>query len=740
VSELAAAPEDGAVDGGHPAAVQSVDGGAQGGPEHGGSHVSAADPHAIDADPVSDDDPGPASAADVLRALRRATATMNVTDGDNYVLLDGDRRSAPLREVDVALSEPVRHAFVDPEGWDHVRTAYRDRRLILLSGHPGHGRVAAAIRLLQTPSNRRIYHLDPDADLHRFPHWLGTGAAGGARFLLCYPPGRPPLEGGILRQTATALEQRDARMVITVDSHVVPTDDDVRAFVVPLGRPPSRDGVLASHLRWRLSERPETDAGAADRILASEEMRTFLGDAMPGDAPVRAAANLAAMIDQHFDGIAVDMARLRDRQTDRAVEGVDVWFSGLPDVRTRSLAIALSILNGLSYEQVARAATELSDALDGPPQVVAAAMPMLRPPWRDPFATTLREHLRTLRARTRLETEPGSFGPTVIEVIEYIDADRPRMVLNHVWHQYQLQRPLLDWLKELATNPHEDIRAYAGTALGVLATYAFDFVYAHALRDMATGDNRWARDVVAYAMRIPARDERLFPLVRRAANRLHGNPLPQARATSARIRGLALGPPNASKALEFLDMLALVNDRRVASAIADSLADLLVDDEDGHGPQVLRQVVTWQDDRRRTLTGQYVFHQLAASVITNVDMTKSDAARLDWHVWPELLLLADRRRELRPLLVGAWARVLNSGTMPARVITALDNWAGLAESYPEVRVAFVRLMVATAATSPRTRAIVLRHATRWDAPDEVFPMPETATAVETALNARNDAP
>jgi len=121
-------------------------------------------------------------------------------------------------------------------------------------------------------------------------------------------------------------------------------------------------------------------------------------------------------------------------------------------------------------------------------------------------------------------------------------------------------------------------------------------------------------------------------------------------------------------------------------------------------------------------------------------MTKSDATRPDWHVWPALLLLADRRRELRPLLVKAWARVLNSGTMPTRLITALDSWAGLAESYPEVRVAFVRLMVATAAISPRTRAIVLRHAVRWNAPDEVFPMPETAVAVETALNARNDAP
>ena len=745
MSEAAAGTADGGrLDGGQGAAPDAAGGGPS-----GGTDASDLDPNAIDADRPSGADTAPAPAADVLRALRRA-ASMYVrgdqVGGNKYVLLVGDRRSAPLREVDAALSEPVRHAFVDPTDWDSTRTAFRDRRLILLKGKPGHGRVAAAIRLLQTPPNRRIYRLDREVDLYRFPHWLDSDAAGanplplGAGFLLCDPVGKTALEGRILHRIATALDQRDARMVITVDANLVPGDDDVRDFIVPLGRPPAREAVVASHLRWRLGRRPDADAGAADRILAADSMRAFLHDTVPVDAPVKAAATVALMIDQQFDGIAVNMARLREQQAGRVVDEFDIWFGALPDVRARSLAIALAVLNGLPYEHVARAAGRLSDALDGPPQVVADAMPMLRPPWRDPFARTLREHLRMLRARTRLETEPGNFGPTVVEVVEYIDADRPRTVLDHVWHQYQLQRPLLDWLRGLAADPHEDVRTYAGTALGVLATYAFDFVYAYALREMSTDDSRWAHDVVAYALRMPARDEKLFPLVRRAANRLHGDSRPQARATSARIRGLALGPLNVTTALQFLDMLALVNDWRVASAIADSLADLLVDDEEKHGPDVLRQVVIWQDDRRRTLTGQYVFHQLAGSVITNVDMTKNDATRPDWHVWPALLLLADRRRELRPSLVRAWARVLNSGTMPDRVINAVDNWAGLAESYPEVRIAFVRLMVATAATSPRTRAIILRHAARWDAPDEVFPNPETTAAVETALKARNDVP
>jgi hypothetical protein len=121
-------------------------------------------------------------------------------------------------------------------------------------------------------------------------------------------------------------------------------------------------------------------------------------------------------------------------------------------------------------------------------------------------------------------------------------------------------------------------------------------------------------------------------------------------------------------------------------------------------------------------------------------MTKEDAVQSDWHTWPALLYMADRRRDLRPPLIGIWSRVLNSGQMQDRVEQALDNWASYAESYEEVRTAFVRLMSATAATSPRTRTIILRHAARWHAPDEVFPMPDTADAVEKALKARIDAP
>jgi hypothetical protein len=529
-------------------------------------------------------------------------------------------------------------------------------------------------------------------------------------------------------------------MVLTLDTDLVLNDDEARDFTVSLGRPQPHRAVLESHLRWRLSERFDSEAAPAmtAHILDDEQVGELIRAALDDAVPVKLAANLALMIDQQFDGERVDLDRLRRQLDERVVEDFDIWFGALPDVPARSMAIALAVLNGLPYEQVARAARSLADLLDGPPQVVSDGTPRLQPPWRDPFTLTRREMLRMLRARSRQKTELGDFGRTPIEVIEYIDRDRPRSVLDHVWHQYQFQRPLLDWLRDLATNPSLDVRTYAGTALGVLSTYAFDFVHSYALREMATDDNPWSWDVAAYALRIPAQDSRLYPLVRRMANRLHGNTAqPQAQAASARIRGLALGPVNLPGALQMLDRLVMVDDWRVAWAIGNSLADLLVEDEDKYGPELLRRIAQWQVDPRRTISGQYIFQFVANNVLTYVDHGKGTSREVS-QIWPGLLSLADRQPELRQVLIACWIRVLNSGAMEPAVAAALNNWADWAESFDEVRTAFVRMLTALAATSPRTRAIVLRHAESWVWPDTLFPLPDTAAAVMEALKARTD--
>jgi hypothetical protein len=420
---------------------------------------------------------------------------------------------------------------------------------------------------------------------------------------------------------------------------------------------------------------------------------------------------------------------------------VGAWFAALPDVRTRSLAIALAVLDGLSYESVVRAAGRLTELLDGPPQVVAPASPMLQPPWHDPFEGARPDRLGQLRARTRLVTVQGAYGRRPTEIVEYVDDGRAGALLEHVWHSYDMHRPLLGWLAELAHDDDADVRIWSGTTLGLFATYAFDLVHGTVLQRMTTAESRTSRDVVAYAMRVPAAEVRLMPLVRRVSNRLHGNAgSPLGQACGARIRAIAFGPLGIAPVLEKLDRLAILDDHRIATAIGDSMGDLIAQDVAVNAPIVLRHLAGWFEDRRRNRTAQWVFHELANALRTDIDHPALDSARPSYVTWPTLLLLADQRPELRPLLIGMWGRLFNSGEFAGRIADAMDNWASWAESYDEVRTAFARLLSATAALSPRTRTLVLRQTARWLHVEELFPLPLTAHAVENALNARNDAP
>jgi hypothetical protein len=666
-------------------------------------------------------DPGgpPPNAVTVQRRLREAAGMLlrgDVAGVDKLVFLVGDREPAPLRELSHLRQEQVRHAFVKPERWRDTLAAASGRQLIVLTGEPGRGRTTAGVSWLQTTETGPIYQLDRHTDLRRFATWLAAdGPSGG--FVLTDPV--DALDG--LDQIAAALDKRDARMVIT---HPSGGGD----HIVGLGAAPPPAAILERHLRWRLG----TDA---ERALADPAIRELAAE----DPTAADPADLALAIAQQYDGGPLDADRLRHRQTGH--DDVAVWFAGLPDVRTRSLAIALAALNGLSYESVLRAAARLTELLDGPPQVVAPASPMLQPPWHDPFDRARPDRLRVLRARTRQVTVQGTFGRTPTEIVEYADEGRPGALLEHVWHSYGMHRPLLAWLAEVAHDADTDVRIWAGTTLGLYATYAYDLVWTSVLQRMTSAESRTTRDVVAYALRVPAAEARTMPLVRRVSNRLHGNAgQPLGQACGARVRALGFGPNGIEAVLEKLDRLAILDDYRIATAIGDSLGDLMAQDVDTRAPIVLGHLAGWFEDRRRNRTAQWVFHEMANALRTDIDYPKTDAARPSYVTWPSLLLFADQRPELRPLLIGMLGRVLNTGEFPGRVNDAMDNWASWAESYDDVLLAFVRLLTAVAALSPRTRTLVLRHTARWLHVEELFPLPVTAHAVEKALNARNDAP
>ncbi|OJF10068.1 hypothetical protein [Couchioplanes caeruleus] len=673
--------------------------------------------------------------------LRKASDMLiggDLVGGDKLIMMLGGREPAPLQRLGTQLSDPVRYAWVEPQDWDRVRAACHGKRLVILRANPHQGKVAAAIRLLQSPSDRHIYSLDRNVDLHALPAWLETDASGdnalpkGAGFLLCEPVGWDGVEGWMLQQLAAALERLDAQLILTLGADVPLADADAQEYVVPLGAAKPHSEILARHLAWRLD-----DVGLAERILADPDIAELAEDQFAGAVSLKVAADLAVMISLELNGTVVDVDRVRRRMAERATEDFDIWFGGLPDVPTRCLAVALAVLNGLAYETVAHAAEMLSDRLDGPPD--PGPNNALVPPWRPPFGRTRRERLRLLRAKIRPAMARGAYGTGPVEALEYAADDYPRLVLRHVWREFPLHRELMGWLRDLASDPNEEVRIWSGTALGMLSLDAFDFVYTQVLRPMALDqDNARNREVVAYALRVPAADSRLRPLVDAAVAALYGNRAsPFGQATAARVHGVSLGPLGAVEALTALDRLAAIDHAQIALGIADSLADLIVQDEQQNAPLVLDRLLSWLNDRRRTLAGQFVFLQLARSLITEFTLPGPDGAAETRMTWPTLLMLADQRIELRRSLIGMWRHVLASGSFTRLVEVALDAWAALAEADADVRTSLSNMLVATAAQSDRSRALVKRLVAGWRAVDNLQPKPMTAYAVETAMDARS---
>lgn len=665
----------------------------------------------------------------------RVKVAGDLVGGGKLVVALGDAEPAPLQALSSWISEPVRHAFVAPDGWDDVHAAAAGRRVVVLRAEPGHGKAAAAIRLLQSPPDRRLFNLDRNVDLRRLGHWLDSDAKGddplprSAGFLLCEPLAWGLVPAWVLQQLETSLESIDARLVLTITTESTLSDPELTSYVVPLPAPCAQSDVLAAHLAWSLDK----PLAVAESLLANPELAEVTVRVFSADRSMKAAADLAVMIGQEVDGGTVNLARLERRWAERATEDFEIWFGGLPDVPTRCLAIALAVLNGLPYEMVVYAAYLLAERLDGPPEGTDGADP--KPPWRDPFGVTRGELLRRLRARVRTKTVRGRFGDTPAEVIEYAGGDYASSVLTHVWREYRIHLALLSWLRDLAGNSSEDVRIWTATALGVLAKQAFDYVYRVALAPMGMHERFWMRDVAANALAVPAGDPHMRPLIESVVAGWYANENNHiGQATAARTWGTALGIHDPHRALNVLERLTAIDDRRVAQGIGDGLADLLLADEKANATLVLGRVSSWMRDAPRALSGTFVFLWLAEN------LTAEPISVTPTGTWPMLLLLADQRVELRANLVGMWHQVIRSGLLADTTARVLARWADLAEADSDVRSALARMLASLPGTVGLADPVELgvrSHLMQWRAPDNLQPKTLTAYAVEAELAKRN---
>ena len=647
--------------------------------------------------------------------------------GDKYEFFAGNARRRPAR-LSPLLVDRAQHAFVEPAGWPEVRAALAKRRIVILRAPEGWGKTTASIRLLLGRTHHQLFSLGRDTPPSELPQLVDANVdqLRGAGMLLDRPARSSGLTVAVLHAMEDSLERIDARMVVTQVTDSGMDDAELLDHVVTLEGRPDLSVLVERFLKWRLG--PDQAA----RLHADPDVKQLLESHLGPESAAKLAADLAsALVDEveAADAELPDLGRVRSRLASRSVEDFEIWIEGLRDPRLHSHAIALAVLNGLPHEQIAAATRLLQRALlrrDDPlaqaPQddeSAARAVP-------DPYGLPLRRRLALLRAQTSTTPVRTAVGRVPATSVDYQDPSYPAQVILHTWCEYQVQDVLLGWLGRLAEDASEQVRIYAGVALGLLACRSFEYVTDHLLRPWAHRGDRNQRNTVAYALSVCVHDERLRPVVEDLARAWHRDDDLNTQATAARVYGVALGGAAPMAAIDALVRLTPVESIGVAVAVGDSLTDVLTE-HTALATAVLMRLHQSLADRQSRPSALLAFLIVAAQLVAPVGGEGAEAGGAAEVQWPGLLRHADLRPESRALLVELWRTALNEPIHHVEAAQVLRTWAARSGTDRPLSEAFLRLVEAVTHDNARTTAIIQRCAAEWA---QEIGSPQAACAAE----------
>lgn len=656
------------------------------------------------------------------------------------VLLIGQVKPVRLTELSPRQTGPVEQEFfVEPSEIDKIRHAFSKSRVVILRGPAGYGKQAIATRMLMDFCPGPRFQLDSAVDFAELAESIGMDLEGrdrieqGAGFLLNQPSNFGHLYASVLQRLEAALDRADARLVMSVESTEPLPDQDLEDYTVNVISVPLYQDIVASRLRYRLSP------SLAEPLLARSDVRMIVKEQLLTVGSCKQAADLADAIADAADTAdyedGFDVERIRSWKEQRGDERFDTWFASLRDTRTRSFAVALAVLDGLPYDSVAKAARALYRAFGRPAYMVMASEDDVRPGEMQPFRQSRSEWLLRLRAKIKETEVQGAYGRSTTEAVEYQDPEYRIKVIRRAWSDYEAQDALVSWLGKLARDDTEQVRIYAGMALGRLATWSFDFLASHVLEQWANSRVREQREAVAYALRVVASSDRLRGNAHQLISAWYGNKArPQTQATAARAYGVAIGPLDPAEAFNRLERLCQVDDIRIAIAVGDSVADLLDTGTDELACSILPRLAIASGEYKSSSVAQMVFLIVADGLIRR----EQEVAGQEPVPWPLLLHLSMRLRGVRDAVTELWRSALNGTMFYAEAGQVLTRWAATAEVQPSVREAFLRLARTIARGDWRTIAILERYCEVWSDDEGLNPLPRVSSELQAILAAEKE--
>ncbi|MDQ1035662.1 hypothetical protein QFZ75_002078 [Streptomyces sp. V3I8] len=573
--------------------------------------------------------------------------------GDVYV---GARDGAVpvFGEVPEDELDRLRQVYRPPVGYPALKEVLRTRRVVVLGGPPGTGRLTTGLCLLDeltvaartTAAGReepsgvptqesqkagtgsgartgvtvrgRVTRLAP-SDLGLLsgdPDSVVGGVPDGGGFIVQLPE----LPGGWTAPQELHLDALAARLAVRNAYAVLVVSPSSPAGHLLTGRygrscPPAPAGeLLAWQLLRQLSDEPGPEAVArGEQILAHPLFLTSLGIRPEALRPSEAEL-LALWVARHVRG---EMRReeLLDVCAEIARQQAREWFTGTADpmpsagepVGDRGPA-AVGDRPDEAQRRVREAAFRIALAvLDGEAfSAVADAAELLaqqiltarapdRTHGRPVFAENLEGLLSACRAELRSGEEESVGGvPVPVRTVAYRGEALAASVLAEVWHRHHAARgPVVRWLRELAGDPRPQVWVRAAVVAGELATADLGYGFTELIRPPAVAGDARRRFFAATALGQAAGREPYRSAVRAVVADWADAPVAALRWTAALTLGFGRVMDDTRTALDLLCGIGSRDEGAQALVASYGAARLTAGSRAGEAATVLRE---WSDD------------------------------------------------------------------------------------------------------------------------------------------------
>ena len=653
-------------------------------------------------------------------------------DQHNYSIHVGATIDITPQPVGTGERDELEKVFLPPANFRQAVLMHGKHRVLILRGPEGHGRGATAMRLLGEFGATELFRLPAGTNLARLRADQLTAGAGYLFTDLSNQDARS-LTGGALNPVEAILASVDAYLVLTVSAQVRSGDPDVLDRTVDIGAPASGIAVLRRHLEHALGK------ADCDALLGDPATLTALTDLVEDSRGLRHAARVARLcVEERINGV-LQLDSVRDRASQEDQADFCDWFDELPD-DARAHAISLAVFHGLSYRVVADQAEALRRHVENPNLpagvVIQADLNTVR---RTGFGRSRTERLRELRAAVTKGTVPTLYGDVPTDVLAYRDGRYPEALLLRMRDEYpDIQRPMLDWLRNAGASSDDTVRIWAAEAVGYLARLDFTTVLNAVIVPWASSSDSDRQDAAAFTLEGPAGDglrNQVMSVIRSWSD----DDRMERRITAVRAYGASIGRTDPLLALTQLEQLIRDDNVDVALAAARSLADL-IDFDPRLATQVLALLGRWirSNNLNHKNAAELAFLLVASGTFAPREEVGEDDASVEW---PLLLRLAQDDPELRKTIAGLWRTVLNGAFWNDSARLVLTQWAQNADPdrRPCSALARLALAIGTDPASPvveaRTRKILNLLVEQWagNRPPHLAVAPRAASAVRQLI-------